>query len=79
MAEDLTPRDDGPRPAVDIEPWTPAPVPGAEEPIVEHVAVPRRSYGGRFAIAYGILGVAAGFALAATGCATLALRRSTSR
>ena len=70
MAEDLTPRDDGPRPAVDVEPWTPAPVPGAEEPIVEHVAVPRRSYGGRFAIAYGILGVAAGFALAALVIAT---------
>ena len=61
MAEDLTPR-----PAVDVEPWTPQqPAPGADEPIVEHVAVPKRSYGGRFAIAYGILGVVAGFALAA--------------
>ena len=61
MAEDLTPR-----PAVDVDAWTPqAPAPGAEEPIVEHVAVPKRSYGGRFAIAYGILGIVAGFAIAA--------------
>ena len=60
MAEDLTPR-----PAVDVEPWTPQPVPGAEVPIVEHMAVPQRSFGGRFALAYGILGVVAGFALAA--------------
>lgn len=42
-----------PRPAVDTE------------PIVEHVAVPKRSYGGRFAIAYGILGIVAGIALTA--------------
>ena len=61
MAEDLTPR-----PAVDVDAWTPqAPAPGAEEPIVEHIAVPKRSYGGRFAIAYGILGIVAGFAIAA--------------
>ena len=49
MAEDLTPQ----LPAFD------------DEPIVEHVAVPKRSYGGRFALAYGILGIVAGFALAA--------------
>ncbi|MGI9116712.1 MAG: hypothetical protein ACR2JV_03640 [Gaiellales bacterium] len=62
MAEDLTP----PRPAVDVEPWTPTPTHHhADEAIVEHVAVRQRSYGGRFALAYGLLGIVAGFALAA--------------
>ena len=62
MAEDLTPQP----PAVDVEPWTPAPTHHhADEPIVEHVAVRQRSYGGRFAIAYGLLGIVAGFAIAA--------------
>lgn len=62
MAEDLTPHP----PAVDVEPWTPAPTHHhADEPIVEHVAVRQRSYGGRFALAYGVLGIVAGFAIAA--------------
>lgn len=62
MAEDLTPQ----RPAVDVEPVTPAPTHHhADEPIVEHVAVRQRSYGGRFALAYGLLGIVAGIALTA--------------
>jgi len=62
MAEDLTPE----HPAVDVERWTPTPTPHhADEPIVEHAAVPKRSYGGRFALAYGLLGIVAGFAIAA--------------
>lgn len=65
MAHDLTPT--GPaRPAVDTEPLVapdPDQVRGGEEPIVEHMAVRERSYRGRFLVAYGILGVAAGIAL----------------
>ena len=62
MAEDLTPQP----PAAEVEPWTPTPTHHhADEPIVEHVAVRQRSYGGRFALAYGVLGIVAGFAIAA--------------
>ena len=62
MAEDLTPQ----RPAVDVEPVAPTPTHHhADEPIVEHVAVRQRSYGGRFAVAYGLLALVAGFAIVA--------------
>ena len=59
MAEDLTPPASG-----GVEP-DPDQVLFAGPALVEHVAVKQRSYVVRFAVGYGLLGIVAGFAIAA--------------